>query len=162
MGKKNKKAKRRGKKYSPAKGATAIAQRELRGYALTYHQGDPLAELWSIDGLFRRTIDQVIVDMFNLVKFKWSIYMVVFCRDQTGEEYMQGQWVHTNEVYKHHELAEFLGKQHKQLLREGNPQHQLNAGWVAIPNGVEISDEKALALLEVRDCWDPLAKWEDK
>ena len=117
---------------------------------------------YSIKHKDRLTVTQKIAKAVQTVPYKWSVYIAVFCRDQFGTQYTKGQWIATKDYYFQSELIDLLNEQHQELIKSANPQHKMNAGWIAIPVSGEISDQHADELFTKQGAWEVLAPWEQK
>jgi hypothetical protein len=108
------------------------------------------------------TASPVIQAAIQTIKYKWSLYLGVFCRDQMGNQYMQGEWVQSNEPYYHTELIDTMNDLHQELISSANPNHKMNAGWIAVPVSGEIPDDMIDKIFTDLKAWDVLAPWEGK
>ena len=93
-------------------------------------------------------------------RYSWSVYCAVFCRDQTGTEYMQGVVVSTNNDCMQSDLHAVLHEHHVQLLGGCNKAHTLNVGWLASPVGYEWTEQEAGAIFTKMGAWNFIAEWE--
>ena len=157
------------KKHSPSKRKHAIMRFLIKNTAMVWVASDKPAdgdqatvEAWDLKTNKKMVIYPEIMEAYATVKCKWSVYCAVFCRDQLGREYVQGNWICAKEDYRQDMLANFLSESHSNLLDSCNPSHVLNLGWVAFEDGKEHNDSQAIKLMEQRDCWSPLAPHEIK
>jgi hypothetical protein len=94
-------------------------------------------------------------------KYTWSVYCAVFCRDQTGKEYMQGVTIKTNEPCQQSDLLNVLHEQHLSLLKGCNDSHTLNVGWLASPVGHEWDEKEVGDIFTKLNAWDFNTKLEN-
>lgn len=104
----------------------------------------------------------LMADSIANCQFKWSVFCAITLRRQDGQEYMQSEAFNFEQPYRQSFVTEYLNEQHKRLLHETNPAHRVGAGWIACPNGVEISDDEAAEILTKANAWEFLAMWECK
>jgi len=93
-------------------------------------------------------------------RYTWSVYCAVFCRDQTGLEYMQGIEVVTKESCYQSDLVSVLHGHHLSLLAGCNEAHLVNVGWLASAVGHEWTEKEAGTIFTKLNAWDFVAKWE--
>jgi len=96
------------------------------------------------------------------VRAKWSVFCAVFCRGQDDEDYMKSVSIHIREARKQSELLESLNDIHQDLLTGCNSQHVINVGWIAMPNGEELTEEQAGAIFGDAGAWNVTAEWENE
>jgi len=87
-------------------------------------------------------------------RYTWSVYCAVFCRDQTGKEYMQSVVISTNEACKQSDLLSVLHDNHLDLLAGCNGAHTVNVGWLASPVGHEWTEQEAGAIFTKMNAWE--------
>lgn len=92
--------------------------------------------------------------------YKWSTLLIVLCRDQFKKEYLVTQPVHSNVHYSFTTLSQSFDAEHKRLLKECNELHIVNAGWVASPAGIEVSDEVADKIVRNLGGFEYMSEWE--
>lgn len=93
-------------------------------------------------------------------RYIWSIYLAVFCRDQTGKEYMQSVVITTKEPCLQCEVQDVLKNHHFKLLDGCNSAHILNVGWLASPIGHDWTEKEAGEIFANMNAWDFVAEWE--
>lgn len=101
-----------------------------------------------------------IVDSLHSVAFKWHVYLAVFCRSQTGEEYIQSEEMNFPAPYKRRLIQDVLNEKHEALIRTCNPKHILNIGWIASTVPYAFDDKHCDKLFTIQGGWDYLAEWE--
>ena len=159
---------RKRKPNNMAKRINALSSALIKPMAITWVSNDKnkddiaLAEAWHVSLQKRVKVTEDLYKAFVSTKTYWKVYIAVFCRDQLNQEYVQGRWIETNEPYKQIDLADFLNDQHLALWKECNPMHKMNLGWVAFVGNKKRTDEEAIKLMEMRNCWDTLSPHELK
>ena len=117
---------------------------------------------WDLKANRLMVVNRDIMQSYLDVACKWQCYCAVFCRDQLGQQYVQGKWLVANEPYKQHQLADLFNTEHLKLIDESNQSHIINLGWVAINSNRSFNDSDAIKLMESRNCWAMLAPHEIK
>lgn len=105
---------------------------------------------------------ELMADSISDCQFKWSVFCAITCRRQDGQQYMQSEAYNFTQPYRQSFICGYLNERHKELLHETNPAHRAGAGWIACPNGVEISEAEAAEILTKAGAWEFLAKWESE
>ena len=93
-------------------------------------------------------------------QFHWSIFCAVFCRDQNGKEYMKSLLVQSGEKVRQRDLADQVNEIHHGMIKDLNKEHLVNIGWIACPDGRDLSEHDAGSIFDNAMAWDYLAKWE--
>ena len=93
-------------------------------------------------------------------RYTWSIYLAVFCRDQTHKEYMKSDVITTKQPYLQCEIESVLKNHHLNLLNRCNSAHILNVGWLASPTGHDWTEKEAGDIFVNMNAWDFVAEWE--
>ena len=156
------------KPYNPAAKKNALAATLIKPLAITWvgsdknNDGAALSEAWHIKQGRRVTVGMSLYCALTETRTHWQIFIAVFCRDQQGQEYVQGKWIETNQPYQQSALADLLNDEHHELWQQANHAHRMNLGWVAYPSIKDRTDKDAINLLEKRDCWGVVAPWEQK
>ena len=94
--------------------------------------------------------------MANAIAFPhfWSCYLAVFGRTALGEEYMKSEQIITQAKHCQEDLAPTFEKYHAELIKRV-PEHQrIGVGWIASPNGVELTEKEAGAIFAKLRAWD--------
>jgi len=84
---------------------------------------------------------------------QWTIYLAVFCRSQTGEQYIKAQEVEPIGRYRSGQLTEVIVHHHEALIATCNPAHVTGYGWIASPVGESLTEEQAAKVFEAVGCW---------
>lgn len=99
----------------------------------------------------------------------WHYTMVIYCRNQQGEEYIitgEPELPDENGValsarrLDQAQLAKSLDDAHHAFLKEVNTLHIVNTGWVAFPYKAEIDEQTICEIADAQGVWDFLSKWE--
>lgn len=158
-----KKKAKRSKAYNPVKRLSLLAKSALNGHAVIFIGGAGESKCNMVD-IRRKHIyspAREIAEAVEKIRFKWSIYCAVFCRDQLGEEYMKGGAIVSNEEYRQSELADFVQEFHTDIIRnQVNPMHVVNVGWIATPDNCDFDEKVVGDIFATTDAWDYLSKWE--
>jgi len=133
----------------------------LKGCAISFVAGgDGLCRMVDLKTKKGFKAGPALAKTIEVGRYTWSVYCAVFCRDQTGKEYMQSLVVTTNEPCKQSDLLSVLHEHHLSLLDGCNTAHTLNVGWLASPVGHEWTEQEAGAIFAKLDAWDFVAEWE--
>lgn len=100
----------------------------------------------------------------------WSYTLVVFCRDQNGEEYLvtgepelpdlDGKPFNTVRM-RQSQVAESLDEAHKKFMETSiNTLHVCNTGWIAFPYKAEIDEETICQIADKYGVWKYKTKFE--
>lgn len=96
------------------------------------------------------------------IQHPWSVYTAVMLENQLGE-----RWVPVNECspprpcYQEN-MIEALNAAHIKQINKTTLANRVNAGWVAVPSGAELTEKEVTELLEVLPCWDVYPRGEIK
>ena len=104
--------------------------------------------------------NDIIAKAFVGVKFKWAIWAGVFCRDQFNKEYMQGEWIITNQHYLHSEISEYIADRIDNIVNQANQQHIIDIGWIANTQNEEIEKDTLTKIFTNYGAWEGLSQWE--
>ena len=85
---------------------------------------------------------------------KWTIYLAVFCKSQTGERYIKGDEVEPIGRFRSEQLTEVIVHCHEALIATCNPVHVIGYGWIASPVGESLTEEQAGKVFEAVGCWE--------
>lgn len=96
------------------------------------------------------------------VQHPWSVYTAVMLENQLGD-----RWVPVNECSPprpcfQEDMLESLNEAHIKQINKTTLANRVNAGWVAIPSGVELTEARVVELLECLPCWDVYERGEIK
>ena len=116
--------------------------------------GNGLCNLVNIKKQNQFTVGPHLAKTIAVGRYMWSVYCAVFCRDQTGKEYMQSVVINTQEPCRQDELLSVLHENHLSLLNGCNELHTLNVGWLASPVGHDWSEKEAGSIFTKLNAWD--------
>lgn len=158
--KKNGSPKKRNKKNCKMKRAAMMATFGTSDLLLVYVGGK--RETHALDKKTGTPVDigPSIAQSLHTIPFKWHVYLAVFCRTQTGEEYIQSEEMNFPAPYKRDLISGVLNDTHDALVRTCNPQHILNIGWIASTVPYDFDDNHCNKLFIQQEGWDYLAEWE--
>lgn len=148
------------KKHSLQKRLNRLARTALRNQAVIFVGGSKGCDVVDLRSSKTYTPSLAVAQSLEQVRAKWSVFCAVFCRDQNGDDYMKSVSVHCREAKRQADLLHQLNDIHQDLLATCNKLHVVNVGWIAAPNGEELSEEKAGAIFGEAGAWDVIAEWE--
>jgi len=100
----------------------------------------------------------------------WSYTLIVFCRDQTGSEYLITGEPELPDLddkpfnsirMRQSQVAESLDAAHKRFIKEyTNTLHLCNTGWIAFPYKAEIDEETICKIADKHGVWKFATKFE--
>ena len=96
----------------------------------------------------KRKPNSLIIKAVTSVKYKWSIWYGVYCLDQFGKPYTQGEWILAKEPYYHQNLAETVADSLSVVVNNANGKQVKDVGWIAVPEGIELDDETVMKIIE--------------
>ena len=82
------------------------------------------------------------------VAYKWGVFIAVLCKNEFGDRYMKADYIKVDRPITQPELADFLNEQHSELIKNTNPKHLVDVGWLASPTGKEWTEEQAFEIFE--------------
>lgn len=152
--------KKRNKKNCKVKRATMMATFGTSDLLLVFVGG--IRETHALDKKKGSPVDigPTIAQSLHSIPFKWHVYLAVFCRTQTGEEYIQSEEMNFPAPYRRELIQDVLNEKHDSLIRSCNQQHILNIGWIASTVPYEFEDEHCSKIFTIQGAWDYLAEWE--
>lgn len=87
------------------------------------------------------------------IPHQWTLYLAYMCQGQTGERYMKSAEVVPQGVYKAQQLGDVIEPLARELLEQCNPLHRPRLGWIAIPDSVSLSEDRAARIFETFGAW---------
>lgn len=79
--------------------------------------------------------------------FKWSVHICVLGIGSDGLPYVKGDTHNFAVRYKQANLVDYLNEQHQEYIaKRVNKNQMIAAGWIASPEGLEITNEQAMEL----------------
>jgi len=149
------------KANNPRRRMERLGKAVLKGCAISYIGGDGgLCKMVDIKTQRSFKPGPAIAKTIEAGRYSWSIICAVFCRDQTGKEYMKSIVIKSTEPRQQDELLDVLHDNHKNLLGECNAAHTVSVGWLASPVGHEWTEKEAGDIFTKLNAWDFVAKWE--
>ncbi|MBY6104872.1 hypothetical protein KUW19_00050 [Ferrimonas balearica] len=151
----------RSKRHNPTKRLQRHQSAAARRYGIAWVGG--IAEPVLIDlkaGRVCPPLSKVEADAITEGRHHWAVHCAVLLRTQTGSDYMQTVMVRPAQPRQHHELVDVCNEEHQALIKSTNPQHFVNAAWLATCAGEELPDETLAGLFAQLDGWEPLARWQ--
>jgi len=141
------------KAFSPYKQRQRVAKHVIRNLMVAY-------STW-LDGcvLFDQKSQCLIHPTDSIVagfqyRYKWSLLIAIFGRNQLGDEYMKSEIITANEPCTQSQLAPLAWEYHQQLLKEFPRHHLIGVGWLADPFGADISEQEAGDIFTGLGVWD--------
>ena len=150
------------KKHSLQKRLNRLARTALKNQAVIFVGGHKACNAVDLRSGKVYAPSLAVARSLEQVRAKWSVFCAVFCRDQNGDDYMKSVSVHCREAQKQSDLLVQLNDIHQDLLATCNKIHVVNVGWIAAPNGEELTEEQAGAIFGDAGAWDVIAEWEDE
>lgn len=165
------KSKKRNKQYNPRKIGPVAAAASLKmnklGVWSTCDQ-----EHAKVLSMRTKTVFDPAGDTAHLISgypHFWHYTLVIYCRNQQGEEYIvtgepelpdeKGVALSARRLDQAH-LAKSLNDAHHAFLKEVNPLHIVNTGWVAFPYKATIDERTICKIADAQGVWGFLSKWE--
>ena len=161
MGKQKKS--RKHKKYNPVVKLNQVVKYSLRNYGICWVGArDRKCLLGNLrtGAIVRPNPDQALA-LLEL-PFRYNVVCAVFCRDQTGKEYMQYKTVVVDEPCIHTDLFDILTKIHVDLIQGANQNHKITVGWLACPviDTEVVPEDNIDTIFRAMGAFEHLAKWE--
>lgn len=149
------------KANNPQRRIERIGKAVLKGCAITFLAGgNGLCQMVDLKTQKAFKPGPSLAKTIEAGRYTWSVYCAVFCRDQTGKDYMKSIVVNTVDDCRQNDLVATLNDHHLALLDDCNKAHVLNVGWLASPVGHEWTEQEAGAIFTKMDAWSFLAEWE--
>jgi len=154
---------KRNKKYNPLKILSSAAQVSLRNTGILYLVSNGKAELVNIKNGSLAHCTARTLEYLTKVRRKWSIYLLVFRKRQDGQKYIDiGEAPIDVECFSSQLNSTINTAAEAWAMKNGNPLHNVNMGWLAIPAKVELSKDTIYTMCTPWEPWDYLAQWEAK
>lgn len=150
--------KRRNKKYSPYKKAQSTARAFMSNKAVAWC-GTKKAQMFNINTLKPARLTKIEALAITEVHHNWNVYLVVLCRDHTGNDYMKVEITET--IYsKVDQISDSVQQLLADMVKQQNENHVINIGWVCTPHKEELSDDQIDKMMTTLGAWEFLAKHE--
>ncbi len=153
--------KKRTKKYNPAKGLKYSANRVLKGTAVLYLTSDTASKLINFHGK-QLTMGPTAFKALTEVRRQWTIYLLVFRRRQDGQQYMDVGECPIDTECMSNQLDKTTQEALMNFTQQGNPVHNVNYGWIALPYQGRLSKEQIETMVNPHEPWNYLTKLEAK
>lgn len=145
----------RQKKYNQIKRLERLAAYYVENIFIGYTDG--LAGCVMIDIKRRRIVPPESQEGRTIITalsrpHKWSCFIAVFGRTPF-DEYMKAEQVFSPARYFQADLAPIFEEHHAALMKRVPDHQRCGVGWLADPNGREISEEVAGAIFERLEAW---------
>lgn len=164
--------KKRNKKYNPNRIAPVAADASLRQNKLAVWSTCDMENAKVLSMRTKKLFDPAQKTAHLIADYPhfWHYTLVVYCRKQTGEEYIvTGEPELPDEKgiplserrLDQAKLAEALDKAHKEFMEGSvNPLHIVNTGWVAFPYKAEIDEQTICEIADAHGAWGYLSRYE--
>ncbi len=119
------------------------AQYAVKGYGAAFVAGNELVECIDMRTGKVTKADPTLARAICDAPHFWTVLISVMGRDWEGKSYYQHQTVQTKVRYRQANLVEFFNEQHQALLAKMPEKYQAGAGWIAVPDKVEICEVMA-------------------
>lgn len=96
------------------------------------------------------------------VQHNWKVYTAVMLENQVGERYTTINDCSPERACYQEDILDNLNQVHIKQIDATKLADRVNAGWVAIPSGVELTEAQVVELLECLPCWDVYERGEIK
>lgn len=162
----------RNKQYNPLKNAQIAADLSLRKNKLAVWFTCDLenAVIVSLKTHELFNPDSLIANQITSYDHYWSYTLVVFCRDQNGQEYLitgepelpdlDGKSFNSVRM-RQSQLSEGMDTAHKKFMKEStNTLHVCNTGWIAFPYKAEIDEKTICEIASKHGVWKYKTKFE--
>jgi hypothetical protein len=160
------------KSYNPQKSSPILADAHLRRNKLAVWFTCDLKNA-TVVSLKSQTLfdpDSKTADFITNYDHYWSYTIIVFCRDQKGEEYLITGEPELPELdgkpfnsvrMRQSKVAESLDAAHKKFMKDcANTLHVCNTGWIAFPYKAEIDEETICRIADKHGVWKYQSKFE--
>ena len=98
-------------------------------------------------------INNTLANTIIKLRHKWVIHMLAIGSDGTRSYFKSAVAIPDREMYQR-DLSEFLNEEHKEFVRkEFNKKHLTNVAWIAIPNGVELTEKELEFVIDAKGAW---------
>lgn len=151
----------RKKKNSNVKRLTLVSRYVLKNVAIVF----TLNQKATFVNINTKKIVPACQDMIVAAKdvqHQWKIYTTVMLENSLGEQYMPINECSPERACYQEDAIDALNVAHIKQINKTKLSDRVNAGWVAVPSGVELSEETVRELIEVLPCWDQFVRGEIK
>lgn len=147
---------KRNKKYNRMKSALKMAERGLKNLGVwrsVKKETNYTAELVNYKTGGDVEVTQTIANTIINIRHKWCIHMLGIGFDGNRHYFKSEVAIPDREMYQA-DLSEYLDTEHKRFIdQEFNSNHLTNVAWLAVPNGVELTEEELSHLIDKREAW---------
>lgn len=150
------------KKKTKKTNAQAIATRRARfTKALFRQQGIMVAHIEALEDmrivshktLKDYAIGQLVADGLCDFAHKWTIYPLVLCESEIGEQYLKIDCFVTQNEHKNSALAGVVEGQVDKLVSACNHRHVKNRAWLAAPYDVDLTESRIGEIVKRLGWW---------
>ena len=134
-----------------AKRARALINYYLKNKAIIYYTGQDACAFYDLK---KNKLTQITPNEYDFITHhthSWSVYIAVFGKRNTGnynEKIMMSDSHHFKSPYYQRDLTDYLNQEHLTLMKRLNTKHLIGVGWIAIPSGLELSEENAFNIFD--------------
>lgn len=153
--------KARKKAYNPMRRAVRLADYTAKDKLLVYVSTETGWVLYDRrrNYLIKPTESQT---RFAEFPMQWAIYLAAFGRTQLGQDYMKSDSFVTQARYKQDDLIPHVAAEHAKVIASIPEDQFVGIGWIASPEGIDLTEQEAGRIFENMKAWDVPAKWQDQ
>lgn len=149
------------KKNNELERTKRIAAAILNRCAVVYVSGNKIKHLISLKHKKQVLVKPSIDNAVHKIRWPWTVLISVFCRSNTGEEYVKSQEIAIEGEFFYHEVADKLNDYHYEFLNTAVDKRQVvGVGWCAVPRREEIDETLAGEIYTSLGAFDAKANWE--
>lgn len=138
-----------------------VAAACLKNCAVLYVGGDKVKHLVSLKHRAKVQATPNIDRAVHAIRWRWTVLIAAFCRDQAGQEYIKMEELAPAGEYLYSELADSFNDLHFAMINEQiNKTHLCSVGWLAVPRNETIDENLAGDLFRKFGAFEYLANWE--
>lgn len=129
-----------------AKRAKALINYYLKNKAIIYVTGIGSCIFYDLK---KHKLSPITENEYNFITHHthtWSIFTAVFGKKRYpkyNENIMKASSHHFKSQYYQRDLIDYLNKKHSEIIKTMNINQLIGVGWIAIPSGIELSEEEA-------------------
>jgi hypothetical protein len=148
---KNKKPRNRAN--SNMKRLTLVSRYVMKGLAVVFTLGEK-ATFINMKTKAAIPASPEMINAAQRVQHNWKVYTAVMLENRLGERYVTVNDCSPARACYQENMLDNLNDEHVKQIDATKLADRVNAGWVAIPSGVDLTEAEVVALLECLPCWD--------
>lgn len=140
-----------------------IAAATLKNCAVAFVSGNTVKHLISLKHKKQVLVTPSLDHAAHRIRWQWTVLISVFCRDQSGQQYVKSQELAPAGEFLYSELAETLNDMHCEFLNTAVDARQvIGVGWMAVPRRESLDENLAGEIYSLLGAFDGLANWEQE